>query len=1465
MRIWKRWICIVIGFALMLSSGLSTTVYWNSTAAVSDLASNASAWSGGVAPAVGDVVIFNGTSVVPATWDLAINVTSFSINPGYSGAITQTATMNATNGFSLVSDSGAATFNQNAYLFVQGTMDLSGRGTFNQGANVYVNGTTTLGNNYGNMYNPTLVFNWTQAGNFNQPVAKGNIANINLFMVREATTATMNEQDYPIWESITIKANVSYYGAVGSNGQGGIIKPGNLTIDAGQTLTLVTGGFLSIRIEGGARLVNNGIIKGPGTLQIASYADTPNPNNYTVSLGTINAPLNIVSWSTVKNVTISLGTNTTLNSTLNVYYDKSSAYSVTLYSNNTLNVMGVTTVGNKAKMIQGPQAWNLSNGTVLNGIGRAYSGGASIFRQGGELYTPFVNVTASNNVFIGNRTFNITTTNINISEGGLSGMFNNTFFYINGSNISINPINAIPGYAQYDIISINQWLNVSSTGENSAYDLNFTYNDVDLGGQNESLLAIFLHNGTGWNSINSSVDTTLNIVNVSGAKSFGLLAPGIASVTTLWWNKSFSFCRNLTIDTHGMNLSQSIIDYNINSAEWVNQPYNNTIRLINNSCEAFVAGDVLVPSDVWNITQTSGMMRGFNLLFLLNSNATYQSSGNFSIYYGANPLPITYPGVNYSDEWGGNTKNITTGNLTIWSTKSGSFNGLNGFWNGHPITEGAAGIGRINNYAGDYTHTIIHEGSQCAIIRVTAVGTSTATFNATQYVCLGDQIRTVFGNKATTVTMTDHIQSPNFGGGTNTYFQSSSDSTPTLLQYQVDQADSGNWYIINSSSSGDSINMFKTLIFKTSKNFMSGQYAGDPAFAPWVMTAQSDDVYNRFLAVSLGWDYMRNYSYQTNLLLNTPPTISLSSELNNTFVEYTVVYSSPFYEIARDTMKISFNTVYTYTNVKLIYNNTPYTALKFNATTWEYNITTPFMLTDGGSVPFYWNWSRNDGTTNASKNYTQTVNYIYFMSSAVISTPNALEGQSVISYLQIQNYSTLATITSIYLNNSGVLTMGAQTAYNGTMNYRAAFTAPSPPTDVANMSVNWTMNVYYGGLTRYQTVSTSNLLVYKLIITFCGDGNLTSVVYQTYDETTWGYLNYSNYSLKVTVKGGTMSRNFSKSTTNAQNISICIYPSNANYTGDITVYYSNSQTATNTYSQRQWHNYNYRLDNDTKLINVYLINSTMSYQVEIDTRDVNNLLAPNTLVLFQKFNYTDNKFYNMTSIFSGVDAKSTTLLNRYDTPYKLILTDSSGVTLSTYNDYFIVESPTVVRTGTSFTNYVQTFEDIAVICAYNNVTKVLSCNFNDPSHKLTQIRFEVMESGLWGKPVICNETLNNTYSGTFTCDLSTVDAATKGFTYRVMGRIEHSYGAPYLLAHGVIEKSLPNIYGANGVFYAMLIWMAVFFLGMWKAEVAIGLSVLGIFVGMWIGVLNVGTEGGAIFIGGLVVSLVALLAWRMKS
>jgi hypothetical protein len=90
---------IVCLFVLNLTLNASAaTLVWSGEG-TDDLASNPVNWSGSVAPQRGSDVAFDSTSSRNCTWDLNVTVSSFNINPGYTGAVSIDAGLTIDNGF----------------------------------------------------------------------------------------------------------------------------------------------------------------------------------------------------------------------------------------------------------------------------------------------------------------------------------------------------------------------------------------------------------------------------------------------------------------------------------------------------------------------------------------------------------------------------------------------------------------------------------------------------------------------------------------------------------------------------------------------------------------------------------------------------------------------------------------------------------------------------------------------------------------------------------------------------------------------------------------------------------------------------------------------------------------------------------------------------------------------------------------------------------------------------------------------------------------------------------------------------------------------------------------------------------------------------------------------------------------------------------------------------------------------
>jgi len=95
--------CIFV-HTVVAAAGAATRTW--SGGGADDLASNAANWTGSISPQTGDAVVFNSTSSNNCTWDLNITLSSFNINPGYTGTVIIDAGLTIDNGFTWTGEGG---------------------------------------------------------------------------------------------------------------------------------------------------------------------------------------------------------------------------------------------------------------------------------------------------------------------------------------------------------------------------------------------------------------------------------------------------------------------------------------------------------------------------------------------------------------------------------------------------------------------------------------------------------------------------------------------------------------------------------------------------------------------------------------------------------------------------------------------------------------------------------------------------------------------------------------------------------------------------------------------------------------------------------------------------------------------------------------------------------------------------------------------------------------------------------------------------------------------------------------------------------------------------------------------------------------------------------------------------------------------------------------------------------------
>jgi len=236
--------------------------------------------------------------------------------------------------------------------------------------------------------------------------------------------------------------------------------------------------------------------------------------------------------------------------------------------------------------------------------------------------------------------------------------------------------------------------------------------------------------------------------------------------------------------------------------------------------------------------------------------------------------------------------------------------------------------------------------------------------------------------------------------------------------------------------------------------------------------------------------------------------------------------------------------------------------------------------------------------------------YAYLLNASVFNATSTLEGATLNASLLMNNYTGLVNVIDAYLNASGKNNYGTSSTYNGTTNFFVSFkVAPISAAESESRTFNWTAVLYYNNITKYRNFTSSAITISKVIVTGCGDGNLTSIVYVAYDEDTWNWINASNYYIVI----DTASNTYSFVNNNTENLSICIYPNWASIQINTTLLYTKVNVS-ESYPQRAWYDRNRFINNVTQVQRVYLINDSIAYKVDVETRDQYNQLANNIFV-----------------------------------------------------------------------------------------------------------------------------------------------------------------------------------------------------------------------------------------------------------
>ena len=300
------------------------TKTWTQTSG--NLASTDANWSGGAKPLAGDAVVFDNTSDANCTWDLALELASYTQAAGYDGIVTVAASTPWSTTGDITIASGTLTSVITSTITCGGNLVKSG-------------GTITAGK---------IVLIMSNGGNLS---------------INASTD----------FYSLRISGDTALIGAAGI-----LSLWMTLTVDLARTLTLTRALSMSPQYAG-ASISNLGTIAGTGIFTFAFSGW-----DFTTTFGLINAPVVIsIPVGVAANRILTLGADTVFGSTLSVYSSHASNTLSILAgaSNRKLTVAGLVTLGNRGIFTQGTGAWTFGSLTQ-NGVSSVITTGGPLIVNG---------------------------------------------------------------------------------------------------------------------------------------------------------------------------------------------------------------------------------------------------------------------------------------------------------------------------------------------------------------------------------------------------------------------------------------------------------------------------------------------------------------------------------------------------------------------------------------------------------------------------------------------------------------------------------------------------------------------------------------------------------------------------------------------------------------------------------------------------------------------------------------------------------------------------------------------------------------------------------------------------------------------------------------------------------------------------------------------------------------------------
>ncbi len=309
---------VLISFGVRVAPAMAAVVVWDGGGATNNW-SEAANWLGDILPGATDIATFDGTSVKNATISAAVNVAGITINPGYTGTLTQAAGVNITLGASGFVQADGSFSGGTTTIDVNGPFSLTGGSFGSTSGTLFVLGNFTLGGGTFNAGTGTVTFDGA-AATIDVPVSQA-FNNLTFAPATAGAVKTIAVGDTLVVSGmLTLTEGNIDTGTV--DAQGGVTHAA--TFDGGTGLLLISGaGTRTITLVAGGQLPAVTLNAPNVTLATSGAGTVTWDNAFALQAGTVNQGSVALTWNGPFSQTGGTFNGGTATIDLNNFYDLS--------------------------------------------------------------------------------------------------------------------------------------------------------------------------------------------------------------------------------------------------------------------------------------------------------------------------------------------------------------------------------------------------------------------------------------------------------------------------------------------------------------------------------------------------------------------------------------------------------------------------------------------------------------------------------------------------------------------------------------------------------------------------------------------------------------------------------------------------------------------------------------------------------------------------------------------------------------------------------------------------------------------------------------------------------------------------------------------------------------------------------------------------------------------------------------